>query len=103
MSDGPKRWNELTPQQRYQVERYVNNLLAQQPALPDWAKVYEKKNREIVGTAYVDGVCYQLEKIKCGKPTCKCAKGNLHGPYWYAYWRDGKRTRSKYIGKERDG
>jgi CheY-like chemotaxis protein len=22
-----------------------------------------------------------------------------HGPYWYAVWREGKRTRSRYIGK----
>jgi hypothetical protein len=26
----------------------------------------------------------------------------LHGPYLYAYWKDGKRTRKKYIGKTRD-
>jgi hypothetical protein len=23
----------------------------------------------------------------------------LHGPYLYAYWKDGKRLRKKYIGK----
>jgi hypothetical protein len=23
-----------------------------------------------------------------------------HGPYWYAYWKENGRTRSRYIGKE---
>ena len=22
-----------------------------------------------------------------------------HGPYWYAYWREGGRVRSRYLGK----
>jgi len=22
-----------------------------------------------------------------------------HGPYWYQYWREGKRVRKRYIGK----
>ena len=26
--------------------------------------------------------------VKCGKPGCKCAKGKLHGPYfYYRYWK----------------
>lgn len=41
-------------------------------------------------------VTYQRELVRCGKP--RCAK--LHGPYWYAYWTQGGRTRSLYIGKQ---
>jgi hypothetical protein len=34
--------------------------------------------------------------VKCGKATCgKCP----HGPYWYAYWREDGRRRSRYVGK----
>jgi hypothetical protein len=40
-------------------------------------------------------VTYQLERVKCGKPKCR----KWHGPYWYAYWSAGGRTRSLYIGK----
>ena len=41
-------------------------------------------------------VSYRLESVACGKPGCtKCP----HGPYWYAYWREGGRVRSRYIGK----
>lgn len=42
-------------------------------------------------------VTLRQEHVKCGKPGCtKCP----HGPYWYAYWREGGRTRSRYVGKE---
>lgn len=41
-------------------------------------------------------VTYRLEHVRCGKTGCtRCP----HGPYWYAYWREGGRLRSRYIGK----
>jgi hypothetical protein len=43
---------------------------------------------------------YRLEGVCCGKKGCKCADGHLHGPYWYAYWTEGGRTRSEYVGKK---
>jgi hypothetical protein len=28
---------------------------------------------------------------KCGKAACKCARGELHGPYYHRYqWHDGR-------------
>ncbi|MBC7129178.1 MAG: hypothetical protein H5T45_05555 [Thermoplasmatales archaeon] len=52
----------------------------------------EVKTREVVRS-----ITYQLEKVKCGKEGCtKCP----HGPYWYAYWREGEKVKSKYIGKK---
>jgi len=42
---------------------------------------------------------YRLEGVRCGKKNCKCATGQLHGPYWYAYWSEGGKTRSQYVGK----
>jgi hypothetical protein len=49
------------------------------------------------------GGSYVLQKVRCGKNTCHCAKagGELHGPYWYLYTKKDGRTRSKYIGKGR--
>ena len=45
-------------------------------------------------------ITYQLQYRKCGKPTCSTCKGGPgHGPYWYAYWREGAKLRSGYIGK----
>ncbi len=41
-------------------------------------------------------VTYRQESVKCGKRGCgRCP----HGPYWYAYWREEGRLRSRYIGK----
>lgn len=97
----PDRWDELSDEQKFLVQRYINTLLANQTRnfcsieLP----MIQKANREVVDRKIIKGVNYQHELIKCGKKTCKCAKGELHGPYWYAYWRDGKRVKSKYLGK----
>ncbi|MGH2739954.1 MAG: hypothetical protein ACRDH6_05665 [Actinomycetota bacterium] len=42
-------------------------------------------------------VTFRQETVKCGRANCtRCP----HGPYWYAYWREGGRLRSRYIGKE---
>jgi hypothetical protein len=45
-------------------------------------------------------ITYQYQRRKCGQAGCStCRNGLGHGPYWYAYWRDGKRLVSAYIGK----
>jgi hypothetical protein len=42
------------------------------------------------------GVTYRHEEVRCGKRGCtRCP----HGPYWYAYWREDGRLKSRYIGK----
>ena len=43
------------------------------------------------------GVTYRLESVRCGKPRCTSCP---HGPYWYAYYREGQKLRSRYIGRE---
>jgi len=42
------------------------------------------------------GVTYRQQMVRCGKPQCgRCP----HGPYWYAYWREDGRQRSRYVGR----
>ncbi|HEX6209027.1 MAG TPA: hypothetical protein VF058_11810 [Actinomycetota bacterium] len=42
-------------------------------------------------------VTYRQELVRCGRESCgRCP----HGPYWYAYWREDGRLRSRYIGKD---
>lgn len=42
-------------------------------------------------------VTYRQEHVRCGRQGCtRCP----HGPYWYAYWREDGRLRSRYIGKK---
>ena len=49
-----------------------------------------------VGHASQPTVTYRQEPVKCGKRGCtRCP----HGPYWYAYWREDGRMKSRYIGK----
>lgn len=93
--DGPTHWDELTPEQKSRVERYLRTLLGQQAQLD----LIEKPGREVVEQRQDNGVTYQLERVKCGKASCrKCP----HGPYWYAYYRKGfgGKVVSKYVGKE---
>jgi hypothetical protein len=41
----------------------------------------------------------QARLVRCGKANCtRCP----HGPYWYAYWMEGGRRRSRYVGKLAD-
>jgi hypothetical protein len=42
---------------------------------------------------------HRLRFIKCGKPNCRCASGQGHGPYWYACYHDAKGWHERYIGK----
>lgn len=37
----------------------------------------------------------RVEWVQCGKKCKRCP----HGPYLYVYWKQGGKTRSKYIGK----
>lgn len=41
-------------------------------------------------------VSLRRQWVKCGKANCTTCP---HGPYWYAYWREEGRRRSRYIGK----
>ncbi len=40
----------------------------------------------------------QMRRIKCGKPNCKCAKGELHIAYYHV-WHEGGRRFQRYIKK----
>ncbi len=44
----------------------------------------------------IGSITFRYETVRCGKENCsRCP----HGPYWYAYWKEGGRTRSRYIGR----
>jgi hypothetical protein len=48
---------------------------------------------------------YRHERRKCGKHEhCKtCQNENGHGPYWYVFFREGGKLKSKYLGLLKDG
>ena len=35
--------------------------------------------------------------VRCGTAGCRCAYGERHGPYWRHQWREGGRTRRRYV------
>ncbi len=39
----------------------------------------------------------QTQRRRCGKEGCRCARGELHGPYLYLSLRAGGRTRMIYV------
>ena len=65
----------------------------------EFALLPVKAGRELVKVSRQGVRCYRLEKIKCGKKNCRCTRGELHGPYWYAYYRKNGRMRCEYVGK----
>ena len=38
-----------------------------------------------------------LEFKRCGKPTCRCGRGLLHGPYAYHHWLQRGRQKKAYV------
>jgi hypothetical protein len=60
------------------------------------------KPNEPIEAFSIESLTYQRKRIRCGKRRCgKCGRnGNGHGPYWYAFWRDGSKVRSRYVGKK---
>lgn len=42
----------------------------------------------------------QTQSRRCGKEGCRCAEGELHGPYVYLAVRSGPRTRLLYIAAD---
>jgi hypothetical protein len=64
------------------------------------ARVEQSATRErTIAEQTLDNSTYRLESIRCGKENCKCARGKLHGPYWYSYTRVEDKVTSQYIGK----
>jgi hypothetical protein len=55
--------------------------------------------KQTVAEQTLENKTYRLESIRCGKEKCKCARGKLHGPYWYSYTRVKDKVTSQYVGK----
>ncbi len=43
-------------------------------------------------------ICAQM--IRCGKPSCKCVGGALHGPYYYHFFRVDGALIKRYVRAE---
>jgi hypothetical protein len=77
----------------YEIRDFVDQLISERERSPDPQDLPDKGN--VLEIKRAGSMTYRLERVSCGKG----CKGCPHGPYWYGYWREGGKTRSKYIGK----
>lgn len=53
-------------------------------------------HRAVTAEQQIGSITFRYETVRCGKANCtRCP----HGPYWYAYWKEAGRTRSRYVGR----
>ena len=57
----------------------------------------KKESRQKLPKSLPAAVCAQY--VRCGKRSCRCARGLLHGPYFYCFWREGGRLKKAYVRK----
>ena len=100
----------LSLQEKKQLQIWLTTLRAEEEAPGSSGRVLVQEER--VGQVTLrppfdklrgasSGATYRQEWVRCGKEQCRCAGGELHGPYWYRYWREGGRYRSSYVGQRR--
>lgn len=88
----------LSLEEKQALRTWLDEQIAEDEKPPE---VKPKKDREVVETKKEGLITYQSELVKCGKANCRCATdGQLHGPYWYAYRKQGKKLKSWYVGKK---
>jgi hypothetical protein len=87
----------LTAKQLLKLDAWLHELIA---AAESMKPTGAAAKRQVLERHAAVNKTYQLESVRCGKKNCHCAEGKPHGPYWYAYWTEGGRTRSQYVGKK---
>ncbi|MGE5265702.1 MAG: DUF6788 family protein [Acidobacteriota bacterium] len=88
-SDSPlEQLTEREIQQLRQIEERLKRVVQERRStLP---------HRAVTAEQQFGSLTFRYETVRCGKPNCtRCP----HGPYWYAYWKQGGRTRSRYVGR----
>ncbi len=97
LNDVKRSISGLTPEQLLKLNAWLHELIA---AAESEKPHSVRAKRQVLKEHKTVNKHYQLEGVRCGKKNCHCAEGKLHGPYWYAYWTEGGRTKSQYIGKK---
>jgi len=76
----------------------IDRNILEREEKPMLMKQLRRKQRVINGQV----MTVQAQFRRCNKQRCRCqqpGKGK-HGPYWYGYWHENGKLRSRYIGKE---
>lgn len=60
------------------------------------ARAHLERSGVLTPGAEAPKVRLRQQAVKCGKAACRSCP---HGPYWYAYWTEDGRRRTKYVGR----
>jgi hypothetical protein len=82
---------------RRSAKRY-DDLRDRKNVPPHGGARVEPKSAQPLPKTLSGAVCAQW--VRCGRPNCRCSRGQLHGPYHYRFWREGGRLRKEYIRPE---
>src|SRR5512135_1620972 len=97
MADSKNPLEGLTDAQKEQLretEERLRRVVAERRA----GRKGQKGERHFETT--LGSLTFRYETVRCGKENCtKCP----HGPYWYVYWKENGRTRSRYVGRSLPG
>jgi hypothetical protein len=90
----------LTETQRQELreidERLQEVLEERRAGRPSSVETFRRNDSTRRVEKQIGSITFRYETVRCGKQNCsRCP----HGPYWYAYWKEGGRTRSRYIGR----
>jgi hypothetical protein len=81
-----------------QIKHVVRLLsLDQLRKLDEWLHELIRRAEEV---AREEKPSSRKQTVRCVKEKCNCARGKLHGPYWYSYSRVKDKVTSQYIGKK---
>jgi len=73
-----------------EIRDYLDRLIRDREESPDGSATKAE-----AGGRRQASVTYRQEWVYCGKECKTCP----HGPYWYCYWKEDGKTRTRYIGK----
>jgi hypothetical protein len=90
----------LSLEQKLTLQDWLAETIAHDQQQLEATDIPVLPGREVVESRQSGKVTYRLEMVKCGKLTCRCTSGYLHGPYWYAYQKQAGRLKSRYVGKD---
>jgi hypothetical protein len=74
-----------------EMRDYLDRLIMDRRRSSGGAPPAEEEN----GEKRRASVTYRQEWVRCGKECRSCP----HGPYWYCYWKEDGKTKTRYIGK----
>ena len=77
------------------LTRYLHDILLTPGEVE--ARHVASLQAEVAGKAVT--YTFRQERVKCGKPACRCRQGELHGPYTYKYWKEDGKLRKAYVGR----